>query len=422
LGRVYLLQGQTEDNNSKAFRLAEKSFIQSLQLCHQYVVRIPTNANHQDYIQILLHSRLKGQIAKSEFSDMQARLYLNIGVIKENVADYAESMRHYDKAIQMCQANDLYDLLHQCYTTAALLYSGKLNDTAKSLKMLNSALEVAKRLSNNSLKMCETLNLKADVLIKLGDFQSAKQVLHKAYKIRTPDPDDRAKIERTLKIVAAICYTEDSLITADSEDYKGKKTLYEKMGDGACKLENYAIGAVYYSKMLKNAKLNGETEKALIPCYISLYQTYIDNKEYEKALEFLEEELRLIENEPTEAFNTLINIGGVYESMAKGFWETERVYQRARKEAQKLNDEKLERIALKKLVDLHVKNDYGDLADTLKREAKSAGIDMDVVLPEEEEGDANDESSDSNDLGDTPDIGDEICLEDLSGKELFFSL
>jgi NF-kappa-B inhibitor-like protein 2 len=176
-------------------------------------------------------------------------------------------------------------------------------------------------------------------------------------------------------LVAAICYTEDSLITTDSDDYKQKKVLFEKMGDGACKLENYSIACEYYLKMLKNAKLNGDSDKALIPCYISLYQTYIDNKEYEKALEYLEEELKLIENVPKEAFNTLINIAGVYEGMgeAKSFWDTERVYQRARKEAEKLRDEKMEKIALKKLLDLHKKHNYNDLADNLKKEAKLAG-------------------------------------------------
>lgn len=62
------------------------------------------------------------------------------------------------------------------------------------------ALEVAERLPEKVLKMCETLIAKSDIFIRTGDFQSAKQVLHKAYKLRSTNKDDRETVEKRLRV------------------------------------------------------------------------------------------------------------------------------------------------------------------------------------------------------------------------------
>jgi NF-kappa-B inhibitor-like protein 2 len=68
--------------------------------------------------------------------------------------------------------------------------------------------------------------------------------------------------------VAAMCYTEDLLISTNPLDYGAFKKLYEKLGDGACHLRNYAGAAEFYLKMLDNAELAGDCGKALIPIYV----------------------------------------------------------------------------------------------------------------------------------------------------------
>lgn len=50
------------------------------------------------------------------------------------------------------------------------------------------------------LKTCETLSAKADILCKMSDYQSAKQVLMKAWKLKTPDDEERENIESNLKV------------------------------------------------------------------------------------------------------------------------------------------------------------------------------------------------------------------------------
>lgn len=132
---------------------------------------------------------------------MTARLYLNLGVTSECKEDYDEAIKHLEKAMSICRYNDFWDLLHQCYATTGLLYTNKLNDNTTALRFLNLAISTAERLSTNrTIRVCQTLQSKSEVLIKMADFQGAKQILRKAYKMKTPDVSDRTAIEKTLKI------------------------------------------------------------------------------------------------------------------------------------------------------------------------------------------------------------------------------
>ena len=144
--------------------------------------------------------RLTGQINKIELLDMQARIYLNIGVVKEHMEEFEESIVYMEKAIKISKSNDIYELLHQCYISASLLYQYKKNDSALALRFCNMALEVAERLPEKLKKVCETLFTKSEIMIKVGDFHSAKQILNKAYKMNSTDLNDRQNIEKTLKV------------------------------------------------------------------------------------------------------------------------------------------------------------------------------------------------------------------------------
>lgn len=132
---------------------------------------------------------------------MTARLYLNLGVTNECKEIYDEAIKYMEKAMSICRHNDFWDLLHQCYATTGLLYSNKLNDNTKALRFLNLAISTAERLSENrTMRVCQTLQAKSEVQIKISDFQGAKQVLRRAYKMKTTDISDRQTIEKTLKI------------------------------------------------------------------------------------------------------------------------------------------------------------------------------------------------------------------------------
>lgn len=117
-------------------------------------------------------------------------------------------------------------------------------------------------------------------------------VLTKAWKLINTTEMERHEIERDLKIsmrlckyrflnivevrynlfliiiVAALCYTEDSLITTNANDFHQLKILFEKLGDGSCSLKNYDKAIKSYLKMLEYAEKCGESGKELVPIYV----------------------------------------------------------------------------------------------------------------------------------------------------------
>lgn len=391
LGRIYLLQGQSTTDEVEAttsLNAAEKAFMKSLVLCEN----------------------LNGKINKHELMDMRARLLLNIGVVQEHLGFLEKAADCIHKAISICSNQDLYEVLHNCYMTEALLHSNKKKDYAKALSCLNKALEIASRLENKVLKTCETLSSKADILCKISDYQSAKQVLLKAWKLKTPDEEERDNIETNLRVVAAMCYTEDLLISTDPSDHATFKKLYEKLGDGACHIRNYPGAVEYYLKMLEHAELAGDCGKTLIPIYVSLYQTYKDMGLYSEALDYYEKEYELIKDVPKEAYTTLYNIAETLYLAKRPYERVEEACLNARKAAQAWNKRKYEIRILKNLLKYQEAYFEIDKTEETKYELRTLGCDnFDNVEHSED-----DQSSAGGGDDDTTHIGDDICLDDLT--------
>jgi NF-kappa-B inhibitor-like protein 2 len=80
--------------------------------------------------------------------DMRARLLLNIGVVQEQLGFIDKAVDCIKKAITISSNEDLFEILHNCYTTEASLHCNRSKDYAKSLSCLNKALEVASRLED----------------------------------------------------------------------------------------------------------------------------------------------------------------------------------------------------------------------------------------------------------------------------------
>lgn len=131
--------------------------------------------------------------------DMRARLLLNIGVVHENQGKVESAIEYMMQSIKICKTNDIYDQLHQCYSSLGYLYS-KNNDYSKAISTFNLAYDVATHLSDKIPPMIATLLAKAETFLKLADFQSAKQALLKAHKLKSPNKEERDFIEHNLKV------------------------------------------------------------------------------------------------------------------------------------------------------------------------------------------------------------------------------
>ncbi|XP_049544480.1 tonsoku-like protein [Anopheles darlingi] len=415
IGRVHLHRAECQSSTDAEADLveAEKAFHKGLEICKD----------------------LQGSTRKHDLMEMEAGIYLNLGVTLDRRGKPETAQQHMERAIRLARDADLFELLHTCYSTMALSTSrwerkegsGGPN-CGKTLRLLNQALEVASRLKNRASKMCQTLLLKGEFFIRMGDFQSARQTLKKAYRLKTPVSSDAKVIEKQLKVLVAMCRTEDDLITTEVTDYARRKTLYERMGDGSCKLRNFAKAIGYYTRMLECAEAAGEVNRQLIPCYVSLYQTYTDNRQYEEALDFLWKEYAIISDEPKEAYHTLLQIAKLYERQkSRSFFETSDIYRKAQLEARKLGSTELEKVPIQRAVKLLRANCMDMMAEDLEREAVAAGINLSTgpepdseELPDSE-GDLLagpvgiiDEELQENDH-DTPNIGDDVQLDvDLS--------
>lgn len=139
-------------------------------------------------------------MSKWELADMQARIYLNLGVTKEQLNEIEDAISYHETSIKICKLNDLFELHHKCLMALGYLYLLKKDDSCSALNLFNSALEVGKRIQDKNEKICETLLAKSSILVTNGDFQSSKQVLKKAYKLQTPNAVDREAIQKKLKI------------------------------------------------------------------------------------------------------------------------------------------------------------------------------------------------------------------------------
>lgn len=114
--------------------------------------------------------------------------------------EFDEAISCYETCNKICKSNDLFELRHKSLMALGLAHVLNKSETSTALNHFNMALEVAKRLQDKSEKISETLLAKSQLLVQNGDYQSAKQVLKKAYKLNTPNVADKEVIQKHLKI------------------------------------------------------------------------------------------------------------------------------------------------------------------------------------------------------------------------------
>lgn len=198
-----------------------------------------------------------------------------------------------------------------------------------------------------------------------------------------------------------MCYAEDSLETTPANDHKKRKNIFEKLGDGACLLKHYAKGVEYYKKMLDEAELSGETGNELIPCYISLAQTYKDMGEYKMALQYFQKEYDLNKGNVEESVATLFNIADLMNAAGDTIENITNTYLQIRNKCQMNGAVHLEGKTVKRHADFFRSKNKIKEAIKLEREL----IDLHYVSSDED---------DSEEEANTPNIGEELDIEDIT--------
>ncbi|XP_050532638.1 tonsoku-like protein [Daktulosphaira vitifoliae] len=385
LGRTHYLLSEMCDNNNeddKKSRALNKSvmyYLKSLEVC----------------------SKLSKEVGTKTLSEMKGRLYLNLSLCEESSGDISKSMDYINKALKIYFDSDLTEELCRCYSIKSSLYS-KLNNFSKAISCVDHGLQLASRLQNKKVIGTELLLLKADLLVDINDYQTAKSTMIKAYKLKVPLKDEFEEVEKKLKILAIMCKTENNLLVASQNDYEKRKELNEKLGDACVALNKYSKAIAYYEKMLENSERYGINGKDLVPCYVSLAQTYKDNKQYYQALEYFNKELNVYDRNSIEACKTLLNIAECMELLYDPLEKIWPIYEEAKSIAKNHNDGHLQLSAVKGMKCLAENRDKTDMIIALNEE-------LNYLMKFE---------TDSPDLEkDVPEIWDEISVKDLSDFE-----
>ncbi|KAF5303927.1 hypothetical protein FQA39_LY01712 [Lamprigera yunnana] len=379
IGHIHLTQyiDHPDKRNKSSLNLASIAFNKSLALCRSLT-----------------------DVKKYEHKDMIARLLSNLGVVEECKGQYDKGIELLQESIQICEGYDLFEQLHRGYIALSTLYDRKkVYDEA--IRYCNLALSVAERLKNKVNLMRNALLTKSDILIKVGDLHTAKNVLLKAYKLKDPNVSNNESIEQNLKVVVAMCRAEDGLLTTESCDYKIKKSLYEKLGDGACYLKNFSCAIEYYHKMLEAAKNNNESGLDLSPCYISLAETYRDNKQYDLAIQYFQEDYNILKDNPRDAVTTMLSIADCLEATKTNFYEIECVYDQALSICKKTKDKHMEYKVLLR---------YVNMLKAYKKPEKACKYGNDLKNIDSIAFGSETESEGQN----TPNIGDDIVISEIT--------
>ncbi|OXU24659.1 hypothetical protein TSAR_000170 [Trichomalopsis sarcophagae] len=376
LGRTYLLVADSlvkdSETNKKmeVLRDAKKAFSKSIKLC----------------------DKLENKIDVTELMMMRARLLLNLGLVLEQQKDTEQALNLIKQAAGLCRKHNLHEDLHRTNIALAGL-NERLGNTELALKKLDDAAKV----DDIYLKVDARL-LKAELLLKLGEWMEAQKLLHTLYKSKKLLEPIRQQVIKLLKIAVVLCKTEDKLLTESSPALKEK--FYEKMGDAATAVKSLDKAVEYYRCMLSCAEESNSSQ--LGAALTSLAQTLRDAGKLQEAIPYARRELELCKD-PKEACSSALYLAGLLTEANCSSPEVRQMFERALSHGKKVGPG-LERTVLREFIEYLEKMEDVDLAEItrLNEELES--------LPKEEDDDDEEEEN-------TPDIGVDVCLEELSDLE-----
>lgn len=149
-----------------------------------------------EHIFINLNFRLPN-VSNSELKDMEARLYINIGLAEDFSNNQNAVLRNYRKALEIGQRHNLKDV---CYLSHFNMAVAHKDDSKRAYNCASLAVDVAEKCETSSAQLVDALLLKANISIKMNKYENAKKILRKAYRLKTKIQDTSRKIERKMKI------------------------------------------------------------------------------------------------------------------------------------------------------------------------------------------------------------------------------
>ncbi|KAK3589305.1 hypothetical protein CHS0354_026959 [Potamilus streckersoni] len=385
IGRTYFIQYEscrTSKEKELALRKAKEAFLKSLEVCEQ----------------------LKDTIAETDYQEMRGRLFLNLGLVSDEQSDMDQCTEYMQKAVTITHNHKLYSDVIRCQFSLATIYS-RMRKHTQALRSLEEASKCAQILKDKHTE-AEVCLSKALILTQIQDFQNARHCLKKANKLGLPSDSDRMRIKIYYKAVVRMEEAMSDL--KETGDLEKQCKLYEKIADNAADIGNYKQALEFYLKVVSYMKTLGKPEKDLIPIYVSLAQTYKDDKQFSKAIEHYKLEVSLQGDNFEQICRSWLNIAEAQELEGKGYKTLSESFLTAYEFSRKAKHRRLQVQCLMSLVEIQKyfkqENHRRQTEEKLKRLREKYGItsdEEDDSQPREE--DVDEEEIVMSDLSDSSD-------------------
>lgn len=358
---------------------------------------------------------ITSEVSPSELAAMKCRLLNNLGLVSEARGNHEKSSKYVKDALDIALKNNLKEDINRCGYSLGTLYQ-KLAKYMEAEDIFNKILKVTKTLHNKNLT-CEVLLAKGINLIYLGRYKDAIKCLKSAYKLHTTNSDDFEKINRSLKVCIGIDDCETKL--KNCKKLHEQKEMLEKIADGLSSIDCFDLAIKKYHMTLNCMKQADSPLSEKAPILFSLAQTYLDNGNISKALEYFEEEYKCNKEKPLEQIKTLWKIAEVLEN-EKEADKSEEFYRKAVLLAEEVGDQKYIYNSLNKLLEFYNNLNKTDLAEEIKKKITKVEQVTGYISDDDEEEDMNEEPFDDIHLSDLSDSDDneEITSRKRGNKKI----
>ncbi|KAE8599934.1 hypothetical protein XENTR_v10017403 [Xenopus tropicalis] len=310
----------------------------------------------------IVDERLEGKVCVRELNEMRARLYLNLGLLYDQLRRTDKCSFYIRKSVFISEQNQLYEDLYRANFTLAGIHM-RNKEHSKAIRCWEAARECARRMRDKHMES-ECYSSIGQALLTLGDLSAGKRSLKKSFLLGSRDLTDRDIVRRNLKYAIRGCRLEESLSELSEEDQQGALCLYEQLGDLYCKVGCYTRAIEDYRMQLNCAETLGRPERELAVIHVSLATTFTDLKDHVQAVKHYRAELELRKGNPSEECKTWMNIAQSYEEDGRRHTDIQSCLSNALQCAQRAGEAALQRKVLRQLLAVQEKLGDPEVGDT----------------------------------------------------------
>ncbi|KAJ0063136.1 hypothetical protein NL108_012626, partial [Boleophthalmus pectinirostris] len=342
IGRTYLFRFESDQSRS-SLEQAEDAFKKSL---------------------AIVNDRLEGMVPERELCEMKARLFLNLGLVCDNLGEPKRCSEFIRRSVFIAEKSQLLEDLYRANFNLGNIYF-RNGQASNAVRCLEQAKECARKIKEK-LSESECFHCIGKVQLSLGDFVAARRSLKKALQLGSQQQTDKQAVKKAFKYADKGCKLEEEL----GED-QGRRLsphqaveLTEQLGDLYCKVGCYSKALDAYQAQLTGAEAMGKASRELAVIHVSLAATYTDLKQYSKAVEHYRQELMLRAGSASEECSTWQNIAAVQEEGGCDFNDVDHSFSKALECAQKTGHARIQKRVLRRWLSYQRRNGSAKCADT----------------------------------------------------------